>query len=134
MHLYGIYNLEGQLLFEGNAKECENKFNVPSTSLYWYSRNDMTLYKSYKVKINGVWQKKEEERPLPKPMKEQRLEYLIRHLDRYGNVYVNPKWKPDTYIEELRKKGYKVKVKVYERLVGEGKKKVKEIDYVFVKE
>lgn len=45
-------------------------------------------------------------------MKEQEtLEYLIAHLDRYGNVYL--KDNPEYYIQELEKRGYKCKLDTY---------------------
>ena len=39
------------------------------------------------------------------------LEYLITHLDRYGNVYL--KDNPDYYIQELEKRGYRCKLDTY---------------------
>lgn len=43
--------------------------------------------------------------------KQETLEYLIAHLDRYGNVFL--KDNPDYYIHELEKRGYKCKLDKY---------------------
>lgn len=39
------------------------------------------------------------------------LEYLIAHLDRYGNVYL--KKDPEFYMQELEKRGCKCKLDTY---------------------
>lgn len=39
------------------------------------------------------------------------LEYLIAHLDKYGNVYL--KKDPEFYMQELEKRGYKCKLDTY---------------------
>lgn len=113
MYLYEIYDPDEELVFVGNVKEVCEQFNIQLCSLYaYYSRNS---------KIGGIYTVKriEVEKPkkdIPrKPTKREiTLDYIIRHLKEYGNVYMNHE--PSQYLEELEELGYKCRINEYKVL------------------
>lgn len=111
MYLFEIYDPEENLIFVGNTNEVCEQFNIQLNSLYaYYSRNS---------KIGGVYTVKRIETEKPKkvmptiPTKEElMMDYIIRHLENYGNVFM--KNDPTDYLGRLKKLGYHCKIDKYQ--------------------
>lgn len=111
MYLFEIYDPEDNLIFVGNTNEVCEQFNIQLNSLYaYYSRNS---------KIGGIYTVKRIETEKPKKaiprtpsIEEQMMDYIIRHLNYYGNVYM--KHDPSEYLDELKKLGYRCKIDKYQ--------------------
>lgn len=111
MYKFEIYDPEDNLIFIGNTNEVCEQFNLQLNSLYsYYCRNS---------KIGGMYTVKRIETEKPKkviptkPTKEElMMDYIIMHLDKYGNVFINN----DTtdYLDRLNKMGYKCKIDKYQ--------------------
>ena len=110
MYLFEIYDPEDNLIFVGNTNEVCEQFNIQLNSLYaYYSRNS---------KIGGMYTVKrvvadKPEKVIPKkPTKEDlMMDYIIRHLENYGNVFMRND--PTDYLDRLNKLGYKCKIDKY---------------------
>ena len=111
MYLFEIYDPEENLIFVGNTNEVCEQFNIQLNSLY--------AYYSRRSKIGGIYTVKRIEVENPKKVmpriptkEEQMMDYIIRHLNYYGNVYM--KHDPSEYLDELKKLGYRCKIESYQ--------------------
>ena len=110
MYTYKVYDADDNLVFQGSTRDVCYEFNIALCSLYSYYGRKSKIGGIYRVE--RVQLDEETKQPIKKPSKyEKTLDYLIRHLDRYGNVYLNEN--PEKYLKELEKNGYKVKVDTY---------------------
>ena len=140
MYTYKVYDVDDNLVFQGSTNEVCYHFHIGLCSLYsYYGRGSKIggIYRVERVQID-----KETKQPIKKPSKyEKTLDYLIRHLEEYGNVYLNEE--PSKYLDELKKKGYKVKIDKYITVSGgnmvinekvfNGRKSKRHIDYVLTR-
>lgn len=137
---YKVYDLDNNFIFQGDVNQVREKFNLsPHTNLYNYYSNRSLLLKKYRViryedgvAVNNLPSKVDKHK--------ETMEYIIRHLNIYGNVYLNHE--PSDYLTELESEGYRVKVDVYNPIdddllvLGEGaiKKKKKQVkDYIITR-
>lgn len=107
---YKIYDTDNNFIFEGDVNQVRERFNLsPYTNLYNYYSNKSLLLKKYRVirYENGV-----AINTLPKKI--DNMDYIIRHLDWYGNVYMSHD--PSEYLDELKKLGYVCKIDTYKVL------------------
>ena len=108
---FEIYD-NNELIFKGKAKDVAYKFNIVDSSLYNYYCKGHKIGKKYDVKrVVEEPVKKEEPVKVKLTEHEKLIDYITRHLDAYGNVYV--KKDPRPLLKELEKLGYKCKVDEY---------------------
>ena len=110
MKIYEVYIPEtNEVVFTGTSRQIAAKFNVSYANIYMYKKK-CKLCRKYQTRYVG-----DIDVPNEKPKKmskhERTLEYLIKHLNLYGNVYLNED--PDKYLDELKKLGYRVKIDKY---------------------
>ena len=134
--MYGIYDND-ELIFKGSSNEVADMFNLQNASLYTYYSKGIKIKGKYAVKkLEYIKPVKPSVTIIKKNKHQQTLEYLISHLERYGNVY--SKENPESYIDELNSQGYKVKVNEYITVQDDfvincptsNRKRKKSIDYV----
>lgn len=115
--LFAVYE-DGKQLYKGSAIECMNFLDLTSKDIvYSYARNKQTLYGKYIFKRAGervsegnqkVLKKQKQEKPkLTKH--EEKLNYLVFHLNLYGNTII--KGDPKSYLHELKQQGINVSIR-----------------------
>ena len=113
MYEYGVYDLEGNLVFRGNSNQLLDKYDVSPDMIYHYVKGGAKMKRKYIVKRLGIYQQEKEEVKIAKKLseKEKYFNYLIRHLKEHGNVY--SRVNPEKYLDELEELGYKCKIEKY---------------------
>lgn len=109
---YGIYDLDGNMVFKGNSNAIIDKYNVSVSSLYHYAVNGIKMKRKYRVKRLGIYVAPKEEKVKVKPKEQTYLEYVIKHLEEYGNVY--SRVNPEKYLSQLKELGYDCDYKQYQ--------------------
>ena len=109
MREYGVYNLDGELIYRGDVDDIVTSLDTKRNTVYVAVKNGFKVKRKYYVREIGT----------KKTMYEEQLDYLIRHLDRYGNTVIPSGKKPSDFLEELEKRGYICEVKTYKNYVGE---------------
>lgn len=139
MKIYEVYDVnDNKTVFTGIAKEIAKEFDVPTSALYHY-KDKCKMHKKYKIRVVGDYVAPRETKKVIKKTKyEKTLDYILRHLKWYGNVYLNEN--PKKYLGELKELGYKIKVDKYHTVVESDiiineklfKRKIKnyQIDYI----
>lgn len=113
MNYYEIYDSDNNLVFTGNHNEVCEQFNLEMNSLYAYYCRGSKIAGEYTVKrIIYETEKEKVKRVLTE--REKTIDYIVRHLEYYGNVYV--KKDPSEYLDELEKLGYKCKIDEYQTI------------------
>ena len=114
MIFFEIYD-DGNLIFKGKGKDVSYQFNIAENTLYNYYCYGHKIGKRYDVKkvhVEPIKEVKEPKRKLTKH--EETINYIVWHLNQYGNVYVNHD--PTPYLKELKELGYDCKIDEYKTL------------------
>ena len=109
MKIYEVYEADtGKVVYKGTTRQIASKYNVSYANIFMYKKK-CKMCRKYYIRYTGECKAAEKK---PKKTKhEKTLEYLIAHLNTYGNVY--SKDNPELYMKELNDMGYKVKVDKY---------------------
>lgn len=117
LNVYGLYDGD-ELIFKGNRMDVEKRFNVNKNCIFTYLRTGAKINGKYAIKKVGQdyfdveCKRKKKERQAKREEKwtlEDHYEYLEWHLKYYGNT--SCRFDPNPYLKQLKKAGYKVKVK-----------------------
>ena len=103
-NIYYVYDHD-VLIDEGTSGELANKYHISKMNFANYVKRGNKLYGLYDIRLSGL-QKGTEKKEKPKPIMsayEKTLNYLYRHLAKYGNTVLNEKDDPFQYIPELEK-------------------------------
>lgn len=137
MLIYEVYDAKtGIGEFQGTAREIADKYDVSESAIYHY-KNRCKMKRKYYIRTIG--ERKTQKQPIKEIKKskyQQTLEYIMLHLERYGNVYCPEP--PNKYIQELKDNGFNVKVNMYRtydeefviNVPGNKNKGKYEIDYI----
>lgn len=84
-----------------------------------YAIDGLMLLRKYKVTREACLNIAERHNKKPKPKKDAVYNYVVEHLDKYGNTCLNKKHKIDAIIKKLEKDNIKVKARYVQGEVGE---------------
>lgn len=105
VNTYALYE-NGSLVFEGSSREIEEHYNTTCHALQNYVDKGHKFLKKYDVKYTGT---KKIPKYAPKPKTDNKLNYLLEHLKRYGNTVLSRK--PDEYLIKLKEHGFNCKAR-----------------------
>lgn len=122
INIYNLYD-NGNLIFTGDKKQCAEIIGCQEKSLiHKYTHKDAKMFGRYTLKLAGTEnreygkvRKKIEKIETRKPTT---LEYLIKHISRYGNTILNED--PQKYLQPLKQEGYDCTIR---KVKEEGTKK-----------
>ena len=109
MREYGVYNLDGELIYCGDVDSIVSSLDTKRNTVYSAVRNGFKIKRKYYVRELGH----------KKTIYEEQLECIIEHLNRYGNTVIPDGKKPNYFIKELKNRGYDCEVKAYKNFIGE---------------
>jgi hypothetical protein len=115
-NIYYVYD-QGVLIDKGTSEELAYKYHVSKRGIPNYANRGYKLLGLYDIRLSGL-HKAFEKKEKPKPMSayEKTLDYLYRHLVKYGNTVLNEEDDPLHYIPMLEEE---LKKKIYTRRVAE---------------
>jgi transposase len=97
------------VIFDGSSIEIAEKFGIKPKDLGTYAVNHTKLQGKYYVVRNGKVMAERTKKIVQTSKHKDNLEYLIKHLRKYGNTCFNGKI--DDYIEELKEVGLEPKIR-----------------------
>lgn len=98
-----------QVIFDGSSIEIAEKFGIKPKDLGTYADNHTKLLSKYYVVRNGKVMAERPKKIVQSSKHQDNLEYLIKHLRKYGNTCFNGKI--DDYIEELKEVGLEPRIR-----------------------
>lgn len=108
-NIYELYD-DGKLIFKGNRESCAKQIGCqPQSLIHKYTHKGEKMLGRFTLKLVGqekkVYELKRKNKVESVITKRQTtLEYLIKHLSKYGNTILNTN--PEKYLKQLKKEGY----------------------------
>ena len=120
MQWFGVYDADGELIFEGSVHQLAREFNTHTSTIYACSSKNRKLNRKYSIKVIRMYEKPKMDMDKRHMTKEEiREDYYHRHLKIYGNTIIRLCDDPWEIIQWLEETGYRCEVKAYKRLTGE---------------
>lgn len=114
MKIYGLINENGEEVLRGTAQEIGEKVSITDSSIYQCERKNKKLFGKYSViLIEEVFKSDKRTKKPRKTKHEIELEYLLKHLKTYGNVY-SKNIPSATMMNELKTHGFDIKIETYQ--------------------
>lgn len=117
---YIVYDLLGRELMKGTAKAVSEALDVYSTSLNHYAKCNSVVKKKYRIAIEGqqrydgsIQRKPIRSKPIEPNRFEKQMDFIIRHLEAYGNTIIPDNDYYEEFIIELKNRGYECKSEFY---------------------
>ena len=98
-----------KVIFDGSSIEIAEKFGIKPKDLGTYADNHTKLLGKYYVVRNGKVMAERTKKIVQTSKHKDNLEYLIKHLRKYGNTCFSGKI--EDYIEELKEVGLEPRIR-----------------------
>ena len=123
---YIVYDLFGRELMKGTAKAVSEALDVYSTSINHYAKCHSVVKKKYRILIEGdkpydgsIQRKPIRKKPIEPNRFEKQMDFLIRHLQAYGNTIIPDNDYYEEFMNELKNRGYECKSEFHKNYSGE---------------
>ena len=99
---------DGEMIMRGTAAQIADRLVMCPENVYIAAKQGMKLFKVFTVQEDGYdcEEKKIPELKVKKTKHQEKLEYILWHLQHYGNTSI--KGNPKEYIDELEREGFHV--------------------------
>ena len=105
--IFELYE-DDRFVMKGTVEDLAERLIISDSAIYMAAKSGTLLFKRFSVKQVGVvYENKQTTKPIPNHRKkskhQEKLEYLIWHLNHYGNTSI--KGDPKEYQKELQELG-----------------------------
>lgn len=109
--VYECYEKNDKLLIKGTSEEVAELIGCNRSTVNAYAFTDKPVFEKYFIKkvdtvlVNVEYKQRRKVEKKAETFNDNTLDYLVRHLKRYGNTVLPTRTNPNKYLEALRSMG-----------------------------